>query len=364
MDSDINDINDININPQTKPDGDAQSYRSGKHHAPRSRQSQRRAARWRESGGRENMERKSQEAVRTKQKQMQYSSKVALLFYNATLRDDPAMRRKCTDRSILNEIIKLWKENEHLEGRPMEVSVAPSNLIGCLKNAKLIDTWTSKKITWAEDEDKRAENVAMSFYNTKLRGNPTLRRSCSDRSVLNDTVDLWKIEERLEGRRVINVPPARIIFSLMKWELIDPNSNISRNIIWVEESVNNNGEDEVEGVDNEHHFNKKQQHANRAALSFYNSKLRDNPTLRWSCSHRQVLNVTIDQWKTERMNYGDPPRKFSRSSIIYGLIKKRGLIESTSEDVIFWKEDVDIFPSEDDVPSFDDMLLASLDLND
>ena len=75
-----------------------------------------------------------------------------------------------------------------------------------------------------------------------------------------------------------------------------------------------------------------------AALSFYNSLIRENPQLRRACSYRYSLNNTIDAWKMEYVPIGDPPRNAAQSNIIHqlhrlvgsnkGIIYRRSCLET------------------------------------
>jgi len=83
---------------------------------------------------------------------------------------------------------------------------------------------------------KYADSIALSFYRAKLRANPALRRACSDRHVLDDTIDQWKAEELLDGRQIKGVPRSAIIFSLKgKWKLIDSKVTEENVIVWRDE---------------------------------------------------------------------------------------------------------------------------------
>ena len=101
------------------------------------------------------------------------------------------------------------------------------------------------------------------------------------------------------------------------------------------------------------------EHAAIVALSFYNSKVRDNAQLRLACADRCFMNALIDQWKWEPVEAGDPPRNASVSQIIHQLHKQWGVIKSFTTEIVEWKGDVLIPPM-----SFEDMLIASLDIGD
>mmetsp|Transcript_32507 Transcript_32507/g.68348 ORF Transcript_32507/g.68348 Transcript_32507/m.68348 type:complete len:304 (+) Transcript_32507:252-1163(+) len=93
-------------------------------------------------------------------------------------------------------------------------------------------------------------STALSFYNAKLRDNSTMRRSCSDRHVLDETIDRWKAGERLDGRQIKGVSRSDIIFSLKtKWKLIDSKVTEENIIIWKEEDNDEDGVPEAIGAD-------------------------------------------------------------------------------------------------------------------
>merc|ERR1712176_441344 len=96
----------------------------------------------------------------------------------------------------------------------------------------------------------------------------------------------------------------------IKFNLIVENENgHRRDIVWTQG---------IEGIkplraEQKDHSNpnsggRKQVNANRAAISFYNEKLRDDQVLRRACAYRKILHDTIDQWKKAPINAGDPPR--------------------------------------------------------
>ena len=83
-----------------------------------------------------------------------------------------------------------------------------------------------------------ANTTALSFYNAKLRGNPGLRRSCSDRHILDDAIDRWKEGQRLDGMPIRGVSRSDIIFSLKsRWKLIESKVTEENIIIWKEDVV-------------------------------------------------------------------------------------------------------------------------------
>ena len=81
--------------------------RRGQRHARR----QRRAAAWRAKGGTPGAK------SRTNQKQSHRADKTARAFYNEMLRDDPGLRGKCCNRSVLEEAIQEWGEKERAEAQ-------------------------------------------------------------------------------------------------------------------------------------------------------------------------------------------------------------------------------------------------------
>jgi hypothetical protein len=170
--------------------------------------------------------------------------KLALSFFNANLRDDPSLRHSCRDRHALDTVIVRWKEGLQIVGVP------PSAIVNSLrKRWKLIDTIVTEEdvVVWAADaadghdkdrriarvvKDTTRDRIALSFYNAMLRDDPDLRRSCSDRHVLDEVIDRWKVGQRLDGSQV-RVPRSDIVFSLrVRWNLIDSKMNEENIIIW------------------------------------------------------------------------------------------------------------------------------------
>lgn len=83
---------------------------------------------------------------------------------------------------------------------------------------------------------KEIDRTALQFYNSKLRQNPILRAQCSDRHVLDSTIDTWKSEQRLDGLPVApGASRAAIIYSLRtKWKLIEGMVAGENVIVWKE----------------------------------------------------------------------------------------------------------------------------------
>ncbi len=82
--------------------------------------------------------------------------------------------------------------------------------------------------------------VALSFYNVKLRHDPNLRLLCSDRHVLDETIDSWKAGLRLDGlsSKVIGISRSAIIYSLKtRWKLVDTKVNEANVVIWTADLV-------------------------------------------------------------------------------------------------------------------------------
>ena len=86
----------------------------------------------------------------------------------------------------------------------VQVYVSPSTVMNHLRDADLIQFINSTSILWTVYVDE----MVLSFYDTKLRSNPRLRWSCTNRPVLNDTIDKWKIEQHLVGRAIRNTSPS------------------------------------------------------------------------------------------------------------------------------------------------------------
>ena len=86
--------------------------------------------------------------------------------------------------------------------------------------------------------------ISLSFYNSKLRDNSPLRRRCSDRHVLDATIDSWKSEERLDGNPIWNLTRSNIIFSLRtRWKLIDSKVAEENAVIWTDDLNSSNNHD-------------------------------------------------------------------------------------------------------------------------
>ncbi len=99
------------------------------------------------------------------------------------------------------------------------------------------------------------------------------------------------------------------------------------------------------------------------ALSFYNEVIRDNPQLRHACTHRYYLNDTIDAWKMEPEEVGNPPRYAARSNIMHQLHRQWHMIASFTTEMIVWKVDAKCSANEEPM-TFDEMLESSLWLGD
>ena len=173
---------------------------------------------------------------------------------------------------------------------------------------------------------------------------------------------------------------ASIIRGLVyKWGLIDHVNNAQGIVTWKEDVKNYNDgiirwKDYWPGTDeqgnrlwlSEEDFKKRgaemrNEYAAIVALSFYNSMIRDNERLRQACSYRYFLNDSIDAWKIEPIEAGDPPRNAARSSIIFQLQTQWGVITSFDLERVDWKQD-DKECDADKRILFDDLLAASLDI--
>ena len=186
---------------------------------------------------------------------------MVLSFYDAKLRNNPRLRRSCTNRRILNDTINKWKVEQHLEGRTIK-KITPAMIVTNLtKQGLIIPSESSgfrEEIIWAEGIDGitplsaqertemndlhfdqrqvRANRTALSFYNEKLRDNRTLRRACAYRNILHDTIDEWKGGATNAGDPPRDVPPAAIIYGLIrKWELIDHVNGEQGIVAWKED---------------------------------------------------------------------------------------------------------------------------------
>ncbi|KAL3776572.1 hypothetical protein ACHAW5_000336 [Stephanodiscus triporus] len=133
------------------------------------------------------------------------------------------------------------------------VGVPPSAILGSLRARwglvdSIVTVWGGDVVIWAADvrgghdkKDRRIariardvvrDRIALCFYDAELRDDPALRRSCSDRHVLDGVIDRWKAGQRLDGSKV-SVGRADIVFSLrMRWKLIDSRVTEENIIIW------------------------------------------------------------------------------------------------------------------------------------
>jgi hypothetical protein len=169
--------------------------------------------------------------------------------------------------------------------------------------------------------------MVMAFYDSVLRDNPRQRRSCTNRRVLNDTINQWKIDQRFEGSEMIpgvTISPSVFVSTLMRLGVITNTREIStRDEIFWADDIDDIAPLTQEERSNIVHFDQKQMCANRAALTFYNQMLKDNRVLRRACAYRNIFEDVIHQWKRRPSNAGDPPKDgVATASIIYGLIKK------------------------------------------
>ena len=166
----------------------------------------------------------------------------------------------CKDRQRLNHVIDQWKEHKAAQGDPVQ-GASRSDIIRSLKTRwDIIDRRSnvSVSIIWTADgadrhttpeggAKSRIDNIAISFYNAKLRDDPSLRRRCSDRHVLDATIDRWMANERLDGTPIVNASRSSIIFSLRKtWKLIHTKLTEDNVIIWTADMASSrvNSDDE------------------------------------------------------------------------------------------------------------------------
>jgi hypothetical protein len=97
----------------------------------------------------------------------------------------------------------------------------------------------------------RADKAALSFYNAKLRDDPPLRRSCSDRHVLDETIDAWKAGQRLDGcgSQIAGISRAAIINNLrVRWKLVDSKVTEENVVIWTADVAGNDRAREISRV--------------------------------------------------------------------------------------------------------------------
>jgi hypothetical protein len=305
---------------------------------PSNKHDQRRAAAWRAAGGITGQ----QERSRAKNaRRGGHSKNEVMLFYHEVLATDPELLSACRDRAVFDDTLRDWKNEHSVQG------VTPSNAIQFLRDEGIIvkeksSNSNSTRIIWTVDID----NVVMSFYDTILRNNPRQRRACTNRRVLNDTINQWKIDQRLQEADVppINVTPALYVSTLMKLGVVVNTREVSTRdeIIWAD-PIGEIAPLSEEERSNLVSFDRKQMRANRAGLSFYNQMLKDNRALRKACAFRNIFQDVIRQWRHLPPNAGDPPREgVATAGIVYGLAYKWGLIDhvNNQQGIIAWKEDV------------------------
>ena len=326
---------------------------------------------------------------------------IVLSFYDAKLRNNPRLRRSCTNRRVLTDTINEWKIEQRLENDlpSQKISISPTLFKSILMKLGLImnprDISTRNEIIWSagiegivpltaeeradtipfDQNQVRANRAGLAFYNQKLRDNRVLRRSCAYRNILNDVMNQWLKSPSNEGD-----PPkegvkcAALIFGLKhRWGLIDHINTEQGIVAWKEDVLcYNDGvitwknrsytDGKREWVSDEEYKRRvekaRNEYAAIVALSFYRLKMRDNAQLRQACTYRNFLNDTIDAWKLEPVEVGDPPRYTSRLSIIFQLHKQWGLIKSFTSEMIVWKEDMISGNESEQLRSYDDMLEA------
>jgi hypothetical protein len=308
----------------------------------RCKQSSRRATAWRLAGGKEGQQERSRVKQHQKIIEQDHSKSTAVLFYNDVLANNQELLATCRERTAFDETLVNWKRANSIR------NLTPSNVLNFLRDEGIIyqhkaSNCNSTRIIWTVDVD----NMVMAFYDSVLRGNPRQRRSCANRRVLNDTINQWKIDQRFEESEMIpgvSISPSVFVSTLMKLGKIINTREVSTRdeIIWADviEDISPLTQEERSKIV---YFDQKQMRANRAALTFYNQMLKDNRVLRRACAYRNIFEDVIDQWKKRPSNAGDPPKDgVASAAIIYGLIKKWGLIDHVNNEqgIVAWKEDV------------------------
>ena len=81
---------------------------------------------------------------------------------------------------------------------------------------------------------KETDTLALQFYNSTLRHNPSLRNKCSDRHILDATITSWKEDHyHRTGVRIKGMSRSQFIFSLKnRWKLIDVKVVEEGVIVW------------------------------------------------------------------------------------------------------------------------------------
>ena len=326
---------------------------------------------------------------------------MVMSFYDAILRNNPRLRRSCTNRRVLNDTINQWKIDQRFQRSQVfpNMNISPAIFVSTLMKLGVItntrDVSTRDEIIWADaieditplspeeqrelvsfdQKQMRANRAGLTFYNQMLKDNRVLRRACAYRNILDDVIHEWKQRPSNAGDPPKDgVACAGIIRGLVyKWGLINHVNNEQGIVAWKEDvKYYNDGviqwKDAWPGLDNEgnriwlsdEEFKKrgeemKNEYAAIVALSFYNLVVRDNLQLRSACTHRYFLNDTIDAWKMEPVESGNPPRNVTRSNIIHQLQRQWGFIVSIEDDTVVWKQDV---ARNKESVSFNDMLTA------
>jgi hypothetical protein len=286
----------------------------------------------------ERSEQQDRSRSRAKHIHNESSKNKALRFYNEILAKNSNLRGMCRERAVFDETLLNWKDQGTTN------SISPLEAIQYLRDVGLIHHSTKNtKIIWTVDLD----NMIMTFYDTVLRNNPERRLTCTNRRVLNDTINRWEVEQHLRDSAttsVINIPASMYVSTLLKLGMIKNKRKESTldKIVWADSS------EEVQPFTEEQHsrlasFDQKQLRDNIAAISFYNQMLKYDQILRRACAYRNIMEDVINEWKQLPLHAGDPPKEgVASASIIYELTYKWGLIDhvNAQQGIVAWKEDV------------------------
>ena len=183
------------------------------------------------------------------------------------------------------------------------------------------------------------EGLALLFFDARLRYDLELREKCTDRSFLYQTIREWLEEKRSAGKDLHWGPTPNSIFMKglvreLKLAKQDKKGKRGGPIVWRE--WNRSFDQELIRVKG------RISTVDSIAVSFYNSKLEDNPGLRLKCSDRHVLEHTFRDWKNEKNITGCSPYH-----LVYSLrvrwklidtLSRASLDAAMSESIIVWKD--------------------------
>jgi helicase MOV-10 len=141
-------------------------------------------------------------------------NKIAKSFYNSKLRYNSSLRRLCSDRHVLDDVIDSWKAEERLKGSPI-LGVSRSDIIFSLKGRwKLIDSKVANEniIIWKEDVSDGHD------INNKLHGARVPTIIVVDAAVDKSTRIARTVERIQKHRKELESNRNGIVISNIEWE--------------------------------------------------------------------------------------------------------------------------------------------------